>query len=123
MDGVLTLVTAAQALQDACHSASVKAGWWRDKATGTYIPSDPALLLLHTGWKLTLVHSEVSESAEGFRKGLMDDHLPQYPMAAVEIADAIIRLCDLAGAHDFSLGEVLAAVSYTHLTLPTNREV
>lgn len=44
-----------------------------------------------------LFHSELSEAMEGLRKGLMDDHLPQYPMAAVEIADFVIRVLDWFG--------------------------
>ena len=34
---------------------------------------------------------------EGARKGIMDDHLPNRPMEEVELADAIIRICDYAG--------------------------
>jgi len=34
---------------------------------------------------------------EGDRKGLMDDHLPHRSMIEVELADAIIRILDLAG--------------------------
>lgn len=35
---------------------------------------------------------------EGDRKGLMDDHLPQYPMFQVELADFVIRCLDWLGA-------------------------
>lgn len=46
---------------------------------------------------IQLVSTEVSEATEGFRKDLMDDHLPQYKMEAVELADALIRTLDLVG--------------------------
>jgi hypothetical protein len=46
---------------------------------------------------LCLIHSEISEAMEGARKGIMDDHLPNRPMEEVELADAIIRICDYAG--------------------------
>ncbi len=37
---------------------------------------------------------------EGERKNLMDDKLPEYPMAQVELVDALIRIFDyLAGIH------------------------
>lgn len=59
--------------------------------------------------KLCLTHSELSESMEGDRKSLMDDKLPQYPMRSVELADAAIRIFDLAGAYAIPLGEIIAA--------------
>lgn len=63
--------------------------WWRDLETGEPIERN-------TGEMLALIHSEVSEALEGHRKGLMDDHLPWRKMFDVEIADAVIRLFDLA---------------------------
>jgi hypothetical protein len=39
-----------------------------------------------------------------FRKDLMDDHLPHRKMAEVELADAVIRICDLAGLKGYDLG-------------------
>jgi hypothetical protein len=94
---------AGEVLQGICHTASREAGWWKPEET----PGSDALLAA-TGWKLTLAHTELSEAAEGFRKGLMDDHLPHRPMAEVELADAVIRICDLAGAHGFDLGGAIA---------------
>jgi len=58
--------------------------------------------------KLCLIHSEVSEAMEGYRKGLMDDHLPHRPMIEVELADAVIRIADLAGALGLDLGGAIA---------------
>ena len=60
------------------------------------------------GTMLALVHSEVSEALEGFRKDLMDDHLITRKMAEVELADAVIRICDLAGKEGFDLGGAIA---------------
>ena len=78
-------------LSKTVHAANAK--WWQDPATG--LP-----LKRNRGELLALIHSEVSEALEGERKNLMDDKLPQYPMAAVEIVDAIIRGLDyLAGIH------------------------
>ena len=45
-----------------------------------------------------LFHSELSEAMEGDRKSLMDDHLPQYPMFQVELADFVIRCLDWLGS-------------------------
>ena len=46
---------------------------------------------------LCLIHSEISEAMEGHRKNLMDDKLPHRSMLEVELADAVIRICDMAG--------------------------
>lgn len=84
------------ALVDDCHRASTDAGWWNgvDPFTDKHVV--PA--------KLALVHSEISEALEGHRKGLMDDKLRDRPMIEVELADAIIRIFDLAGALKLDLG-------------------
>ena len=42
------------------------------------------------------------------RKGLMDDKLPHRSMLEVELADAVIRIADLAGALDLDLGGAVA---------------
>lgn len=78
-------------LSKAIHKANEK--WWQDPHTQQPIKRNKGELL-------ALIHSEISEALEGERKNLMDDKLPQYPMAAVEIVDAIIRGLDyLAGMH------------------------
>jgi len=85
-----------------CYGASYKAGWWTDPATGDHIN---AASLIPT--KLCLIHSEISEALEGARKDKMDDHLPHRKSFEVELADAVIRICDLAGALNLDLGGAL----------------
>ncbi len=75
------------------HMKSAKAGWWKD-GNGMYVMAT----------KLALIHSEVSEAMEGLRKDVMDDKLPHRKMMEVELADAVIRIFDLAGACGFDLG-------------------
>ncbi len=94
---------AGDVLATLCHGASRKAGWWTDLQTGE--PLDARKLVPE---KIALCHSELSEALEGHRKGLMDHKLPQFEMLAVELADAIIRIADLAGALDLPLGRALA---------------
>lgn len=104
-------------LMDVCHEASATAGWWRHAKTGLDLkavinhPQGPVQELLAgalVSQKLCLTHSEVSEAMEGHRKGLMDDKLPHRPMIEVELADAVIRIADLAGALGLDLGGAIA---------------
>ncbi len=74
------------------HKANAK--WWVDIETGRPIARN-------MGEVLMLVVSELSEALEGHRKNLMDDKLPHRPMVEVELADAYIRLLDVAGGFGF----------------------
>lgn len=56
------------------------------------------------GTCLMLIVSEIAEAMEGDRKSLMDDHLPHRKMLEVELADAVIRIMDLAGREGLDLG-------------------
>ena len=93
----MTIKESISNLVEICFGASVKAGWHTDIATGE-------MLNRNKGEMLCLVHSEISEAMEGERKGLMDDKLPHRPMAEVELADAVIRICDYAGRWGYDLG-------------------
>lgn len=80
----------AQAL---CHQLAAKSGWWTNLKTGEPLTRAE----VNVGEKLMLIVSEVSEAMEGDRKDLMDDKLPHRKMIEVELADALIRILDLAG--------------------------
>jgi NTP pyrophosphatase (non-canonical NTP hydrolase) len=104
-DGINQLVNSA-------HRAAVKAGWWTKLPLVDGEPIDLTLLArnddfyggLLVSQKLALIHSEISEAVEGHRKDLMDDKLPHRKMVEVELADAMIRIADLAGAMGLDLG-------------------
>lgn len=89
-----------QAINDFCklaHQRSTASGFY------TYLPTGK-LREFSYGEKIALIHSELSESLEGDRKDLMDDKLPHRKSAELELADAMIRIADLAGAMGFDLG-------------------
>ena len=76
-------------LQKRIHESNVKAGWYSDLHTGERIERN-------VGEMIALMHSELSEALEGYRKNLQDTHLPHRRMMEVEFADAIIRIIDTA---------------------------
>ena len=76
-----------------CFEASKSKGFW-DKER-------------NFGEAIALMHSELSEALEGRRKDLSDDHLPQYPMWQVELADCIIRILDLCGGMQVPISQIV----------------
>lgn len=98
-------------LQSVCHGAAFTAGWWTTKSgedLRTIMREGGAFGGALFSQKLCLIHSEVSEAMEGHRKNLKDDKLPERPMPEVELADAVIRIFDLAGAMGYDLGGAIA---------------
>jgi hypothetical protein len=69
------------------------AGWWDDM--------DRCFLTT-----LQLVSTELAEATEGERKDLMDEHLPHRKMGEVELADALIRILDLAGRYGWKYNNI-----------------
>ena len=105
----MILITDAEIINELVHEIhedNVAAGWWKDK-DGVDIRSNPYTF----SNKLCLVHSELSEALEADRKSLKDDKLPHRDGREVELADAVIRIFDLAGAYGMDLGGAIVEKS------------
>lgn len=113
-DNLDTLAAAADVMQRAIHGSAKAAGWWTNLKTGEDMTIGAGDLKLgvepkrNVGELLCLVHSEISEAMEGHRKGRADDHLPDRLMIEVELADAVIRIFDMAGGLGLDLGGAIA---------------
>jgi NTP pyrophosphatase (non-canonical NTP hydrolase) len=80
--------------------------WWHDLKTGEKLDRNKGEMLM-------LIVSEIAEAMEGERKNLMDSHLPHRKAVEVELADALIRIFDYAGAYGFDLdGAVAEKLAY-----------
>lgn len=105
------------------HSLNKKAGWWNDLHTNEdltnkrgepFVRNVPELLIM--------VHSEVTEAFEGHRKNLMDEHLPSYDSLTVELADAVIRILDIAGGLDLPLASAVQDKLQYNKTRPDHKK-
>jgi NTP pyrophosphatase (non-canonical NTP hydrolase) len=82
--------------------ANKSVGWWPENVNER-----------NKGELIALMHSELSEALEALRKDRMDDHLPYRKGEEVELADAIIRILDYAGAFGLDLdGAVKEKLAY-----------
>lgn len=85
-------------LQNKIHEQNKELGWWDEpRPFSTFV---------------CLFHSELSEAMEGDRKNMMDDHLPQYPMFQVELADFVIRCLDWLGSDNYKTGDYAMALEF-----------
>lgn len=87
-------IEAIRSMQRKIGGLNKQVGWWDNP--------------VEVGTRLMLIVTEIAEATEGARKDLQDDHLPHRKMFEVELADAVIRILDLAAFYNLELAEAIA---------------
>lgn len=115
-------------LQESIHKTALSKGWWiehdmlRDAVLASPQCQDGLLNAniadqLYIFARSMLIVSEVSEGIEALRcNNAPDDKLPEFPGVAVELADAIIRIFDLAERFNLPVIEAMMAKTQYNTT-------
>lgn len=109
-------------IQARSHKLSIAKGWW-DKQLDSNDRNavDPLAADETVPEKLCLIHSEVSEALESYRNEeplLWITETGKPEGVAAEIADIVIRCCDLAAALHIDLEDVVHAKHAYNETRP-----
>lgn len=68
--------------------------------------------------QLCLIHSELGEATDALRKDKVDDHIPEFLGVEAELADAVIRIMNMAAAKNYRVAEAIIAKMAYNKTRP-----
>lgn len=114
-------ITAWETLEDLAYANSAAKGFWDDnpKPPPTDLPAQAKHLMTAAPTKICLTHSELSEALEGIRAGdPPDDKIPEFTSSEAELADAVIRIMDMAKAFNLRVGRAVVAKMAFNATRP-----
>lgn len=111
------IVYVLEMLTEECHQNSARKGFWTDDYTilkHLEESDDAAPLKKHRvnvmATRLMLIVSELAEGLEAIRHGNpSSEHIPDFDGLSEELADVIIRVCDLAGYLGLNIGNAVVA--------------
>lgn len=90
------VIAGLRELQQEAHQIAVDHGWWDDQR--------------NIGEALLKIVGEVVEGLQALENGNpADKHLAVFDAFTVEMADVVIRVCDLSGAMNLPLPEAILA--------------
>jgi NTP pyrophosphatase (non-canonical NTP hydrolase) len=99
-DGLASLFLELNELAGYVHAMAIDKGWYDQPRNRLEL--------------LCLIHSEISEACEAIRHdNPSDEHCPEFSSAEIELADAIIRILDMAAYLKWDIeGALRAKIEY-----------
>lgn len=100
---------AFQEMQKEAHEINEAHGF-NEPDQAAYLRQDKELMAARRGLKIALIMTELAEALEGIRKGNPpDSHIPEFTSEEAELADAVIRIMNLATDDGCRLAEAIVA--------------
>lgn len=116
MNKAQIFIEAFKGMQTDVHDTANSKGWWegRFSVLGVVATHNPERLefarVNNQLGLLMLITTELAEAAEGLRHGNPpDDKIPTFSAAEAELADAIIRIMDMAEAYGWDVAGAIIA--------------